>query len=131
MCTLNTAGSRFGKLEGVRAMTDVTGFGLLGHLVEMADGSGLTAEIEYARVPRLPGIEYYGGAAYRVAPSAISTATGAHRHARRAPQTSALRSADQWRAVGRRGAGGRGGVPRGLCRARPCAGTDRPAGRRA
>lgn len=59
MCTLNTPGSRFGKLEGVRAMTDVTGFGLLGHLVEMADGSGLTAEIDYARVPRLPGIEYY------------------------------------------------------------------------
>ena len=40
-------------------MTDVTGFGLLGHLVEMADGSGLTAEIDYDRVPRLPGIEYY------------------------------------------------------------------------
>lgn len=59
MCTLNTPGSRFGKLAGVRAMTDVTGFGLLGHLVEMADGSGLTAEIDYARVPRLPGIEYY------------------------------------------------------------------------
>jgi len=59
MCTLNTPGSRFGKLAGVRAMTDVTGFGLLGHLVEMADGSGLTAEIEYARVPRLPGVEYY------------------------------------------------------------------------
>ena len=59
MCTLNSAGSRFARLEGVRAMTDVTGFGLLGHLVEMADGSGLTAQIEYARVPRLPGVEYY------------------------------------------------------------------------
>ncbi|MNX98082.1 Selenide, water dikinase [compost metagenome] len=40
-------------------MTDVTGFGLLGHLVEMADGSHLTARIEYDRVPRLPGVEYY------------------------------------------------------------------------
>lgn len=40
-------------------MTDVTGFGLLGHLVEMADGSQLTALIEYDRVPRLPGVEYY------------------------------------------------------------------------
>ena len=59
MCTLNTPGSRFGKLEGVKAMTDVTGFGLLGHLVEMADGSGLTAEIEFDRVPRLPGVEHY------------------------------------------------------------------------
>src|SRR5690606_1551307 len=52
-------GSRFGKLDGVRAMTDVTGFGLLGHLVEMADGSGVTARIDYARVPRLEGVEYY------------------------------------------------------------------------
>ena len=59
MCTLNQAGSRFGKLSGVRAMTDVTGFGLLGHLVEMADGSGLTALIDYAAVPRLSGVEHY------------------------------------------------------------------------
>jgi len=59
MCTLNTPGSRFGKLEGVRAMTDVTGFGLLGHLVEMADGSRLTARLEADAVPRLASIEYY------------------------------------------------------------------------
>jgi len=59
MCTLNKPGSRFGKLAGVTAMTDVTGFGLLGHLVEMADGSGLTARIEFARVPRLASVDYY------------------------------------------------------------------------
>ena len=59
MCTLNKPGSRFGKLEGVTAMTDVTGFGLLGHLLEMADGSGLTAQLEFAAVPRLPGVDYY------------------------------------------------------------------------
>ena len=59
MCTLNKPGSRFGKLAGVTAMTDVTGFGLLGHLVEMADGAGLTAELDYAAVPRLPGVDYY------------------------------------------------------------------------
>ncbi|MEF9672820.1 selenide, water dikinase SelD [Pseudomonas sp. MWU13-2100] len=59
MCTLNKPGSRFGKLAGVTAMTDVTGFGLLGHLVEMADGSGLTARIVYEQVPRLPMVEYY------------------------------------------------------------------------
>lgn len=59
MCTLNKPGSRFAKLAGVMAMTDVTGFGLLGHLVEMADGSGLTARIEFAKVPRLPSVEYY------------------------------------------------------------------------
>jgi selenide,water dikinase len=59
MCTLNKPGSRFGKLEGVTAMTDVTGFGLLGHLLEMADGSGLTAQLQFAAVPRLPGVDYY------------------------------------------------------------------------
>ena len=59
MCTLNKPGSRFGKLAGVAAMTDVTGFGLLGHLVEMADGANLTAELDYAAVPRLPGVDYY------------------------------------------------------------------------
>ena len=59
MCTLNKPGSRFGKLAGVTAMTEVTGFGLLGHLVEMADGSGLTARIVYEQVSRLPAVEYY------------------------------------------------------------------------
>jgi selenide,water dikinase len=59
MCTLNRAGSRFGKLSSVKAMTDVTGFGLLGHLVEMADGSGLTARINFDAVPRIAGIERY------------------------------------------------------------------------
>ena len=59
MCTLNRPGARFGKLDGVRAMTDVTGFGLLGHLVEMADGAQLTAQLDFAAVPRLPGVEHY------------------------------------------------------------------------
>ncbi len=59
MCTLNKPGSRFARLAGVTAMTDVTGFGLLGHLVEMADGSGLTARVDAAAVPVLNNIEYY------------------------------------------------------------------------
>ncbi|CAG2161193.1 selenide, water dikinase SelD [Cupriavidus numazuensis] len=59
MCVLNRPGSTFGRLAGVRAMTDVTGFGLLGHLVEMADGSGLTARLDYAAVPVLPEILRY------------------------------------------------------------------------
>lgn len=59
MCTLNTIGSALSRLAGVKAMTDVTGFGLLGHLVEMADGSGLTARITAHHVPRLPGVDYY------------------------------------------------------------------------
>ena len=40
-------------------MTDVTGFGLLGHLIEMSEGSGLTAEIEFDKVPRLDVLDYY------------------------------------------------------------------------
>ncbi|WP_397452926.1 selenide, water dikinase SelD [Pseudomonas sp. NA-150] len=59
MCTLNKPGSHFGKLDGVKAMTDVTGFGLLGHLVEMADGAQLTARVDFAAVPRISSVEYY------------------------------------------------------------------------
>ncbi|WP_299599132.1 selenide, water dikinase SelD [uncultured Microbulbifer sp.] len=59
MCTLNKPGTRFSRLSAVKAMTDVTGFGLLGHLVEMADGSGLTARLCFEVVPRIAGIESY------------------------------------------------------------------------
>ena len=51
---LNRAGPDLAALPGVHAITDVTGFGLLGHALEMARGAGLTAAIEAARVPRLP-----------------------------------------------------------------------------
>lgn len=75
MCTLNKPGSRFGKLAGVTAMTDVTGFGLLGHLVEMADGSQLTARIAYDRVPRLDSVSItLIKVVYPAARCAISTA---------------------------------------------------------
>jgi len=59
MCTLNKVGEELGKLKGVTAMTDVTGFGLLGHLIEMADGSNITAELNYPKVPLIKGIEFY------------------------------------------------------------------------
>jgi len=59
MCVLNKAGSTFGKLPGVSALTDVTGFGLLGHLIEMCDGSGVSAQIDFDQVPRMAGIEHY------------------------------------------------------------------------
>lgn len=59
MTTLNKPGQAFGALDYVHAMTDVTGFGLLGHLGEMARGSGLSAEIDYAAVPRIPHVEDY------------------------------------------------------------------------
>src|ERR1019366_7759755 len=48
MSTLNTFGEILGKYDFIHALTDVTGFGLLGHLIEMCDGATLSAEIEYA-----------------------------------------------------------------------------------
>lgn len=51
MMQLNKAGGKLGHIRGVNAMTDVTGFGLLGHLIEMAEGSGLHAVIEFNKVP--------------------------------------------------------------------------------
>ena len=59
MTTLNTAGIAFADRPEVRSMTDVTGFGLLGHSLEMAEGSGLKAVIEYDKVPRIAGVDYY------------------------------------------------------------------------
>ena len=59
MLTLNKPGETFGKLSYVKAMTDVTGFGLLGHLGEMVDGSNLSAEIEFSKVPKLTNIDFY------------------------------------------------------------------------
>lgn len=59
MCRLNSIGARFATLPGVQAMTDVTGFGLLGHLVEMAEGSGVKARVAFQRVPRLDSVEHY------------------------------------------------------------------------
>ena len=48
---VNTPGPLLAKLDGVHAMTDVTGFGLAGHLLEMARGSGLTAVVEFDSLP--------------------------------------------------------------------------------
>ncbi|TND09795.1 MAG: selenide, water dikinase [Bacteroidetes bacterium] len=59
MLKLNKAGEVFGKLDYVRALTDVTGFGLLGHLGEMCEGSNLFAVVEFSKVPRLDNLDYY------------------------------------------------------------------------
>ena len=59
MTTLNKAGEAFGKIEGITAMTDITGFGLLGHLIEMTEGSELSAEIYYDKLPVAPGVKEY------------------------------------------------------------------------
>jgi selenide, water dikinase len=59
MCQLNKHGSDFAKLPYVTAMTDVTGFGLMGHLTEICEGSNLHAVVNYDAVPKLPEIENY------------------------------------------------------------------------
>jgi selenide,water dikinase len=51
MMELNKVGQALGRLEAVKALTDVTGFGLLGHLVEMAEGSDLSAVLQFEKVP--------------------------------------------------------------------------------
>ncbi len=53
---LNTPGSALGNIEGVHALTDVTGFGLLGHLLEVCKGSKLAASVQWDKVPLLPNV---------------------------------------------------------------------------
>ena len=53
---LNTAGADLAELEGVHAMTDITGFGLLGHLLEITRASKLASHVDLARLPMLPGV---------------------------------------------------------------------------
>jgi len=70
MSTLNKIGEELGKIKGINAMTDVTGFGLLGHLIEMAEGSGLNAELYYNNIPVAEGVKEY--IAQRIFPDATT-----------------------------------------------------------
>jgi selenide,water dikinase len=54
---LNKPGARLAELNGVHAITDVTGFGLAGHALEMARGAGLRAEIDWSAVPLIAGVD--------------------------------------------------------------------------
>src|SRR5206468_3709467 len=68
---LNKPGKALADLPGVHALTDVTGFGLLGHLLELARGANLAAELEMDKIPLLPGVAqlahdgYFTGASGR------------------------------------------------------------------
>ena len=53
---LNTPGPELAALAGVHALTDVTGFGLAGHALELARGAKCSAQIEWSRVPLLAGV---------------------------------------------------------------------------
>ena len=59
MAKLNSIGAVLADIPQIKAITDVTGFGLLGHLTEMCQGSGLSAEIELDKIPRFPEVDYY------------------------------------------------------------------------
>jgi selenide,water dikinase len=59
MVKLNDLGAKLAPLAGVHAMTDVTGFGLMGHLVEVCEGSKLQAHIEFDKVPLLTDLQHY------------------------------------------------------------------------
>ncbi len=59
MCELNSIGPAFAEVDGVTAMTDITGFGLLGHLCEVCEGSGVAARIDFAATPVLEAVEDY------------------------------------------------------------------------
>jgi selenide,water dikinase len=58
---LNTPGPELAALEGVHALTDVTGFGLAGHALELARGSGLGIELHWPQVPLLRGVAQFAG----------------------------------------------------------------------
>jgi selenide,water dikinase len=66
---LNTPGARLADIDGVHAVTDVTGFGLLGHTLELCRGAGLGAEIDAAAAPLLPGVEELARAGVRTGAS--------------------------------------------------------------
>ncbi len=70
MAMLNDIGEELGKIKGVTAITDVTGFGILGHLIEMTEGSGLSAEIYYDKLPIAAGVKDY--IAQRIFPDATT-----------------------------------------------------------
>lgn len=64
MIQLNSIGRDTARRHGGHATTDITGFGLGGHAREMADGSGVTIELEISRLPVLPGADALAAAGY-------------------------------------------------------------------
>lgn len=59
MCTLNSIGAKISNISGVHALTDVTGFGLGGHLIEICKGSGLKAVLDFDKIPVIDKAQKY------------------------------------------------------------------------
>ena len=59
MCILNSVGAKISAIDGVHALTDITGFGLGGHLIEICEGSNVSAKLDFAKIPILEkALEY-------------------------------------------------------------------------
>jgi selenide,water dikinase len=81
LCSLNQIGTELGSIKGVHAITDITGFGIMGHLIEMVKGSHASAAIYYVRFEKgvnvmeaftlLPDPQTNGGLLISVAPDAL------------------------------------------------------------
>lgn len=86
MSTLNSAGTQMGAIDSVHALTDVTGFGLLGHLLEMCDGAGLGAELQlknlplFTKVPELTAAYIYADNTLRNWKAYSTRCTGIENH---------------------------------------------------
>jgi selenide, water dikinase len=59
MSKLNNIGTLLGTCDWVTALTDVTGFGLAGHLIEMCEGANLSAAVNWNKIPMLPNLQHY------------------------------------------------------------------------
>ena len=78
MLELNDIGTELAGLEAVHSITDVTGFGLLGHLSEMCEASNVYARIEFDKVPRLGRVPHY--LAQAAIPGGTSRNFASYRH---------------------------------------------------
>jgi selenide,water dikinase len=95
---LNTAGPDLAALEGVHALTDVTGFGLAGHALEMARGARCDIRLDWSKVPMLGGVRELAGRGFVTGASARNWAAYGHEvvvTAHFAPQDQALLSDPQ------------------------------------
>lgn len=88
---LNSAGADLAQMAGVHALTDVTGFGLLGHAHEMARGANVDIEIDSARVPWLPGVTDLASAGCVTGASGRNWASYGHAVLGKAQEDSLLR----------------------------------------
>ena len=86
---LNTPGRDLPQVAGVHAVTDVTGFGLLGHALEMCRGAGLGAELRFAEIPLLPG-------AADLARAGVVTGAGARNWASYGPSVAVSEALPEW-----------------------------------